>query len=84
VNFGFNRFARNTKAFYATDHCNSCGLRVQNCPASTITMTSGKPVWGKTYYQCLGCINACPQRAIEYGKSTQKHGRYTIDAYVDD
>lgn len=84
VNFGFNRFARNTKAFYATDHCNSCGLRVQNCPASTITMTNGKPVWGKTCYQCLGCINACPQRAIEYGKSTQKHGRYTIDAYVDD
>ena len=84
VNFGFNRFARSTKAFYATDRCNSCGLCAQNCPASTITMTNGKPVWGKTCYQCLGCINACPQRAIEYGKSTQKHGRYTIDAYVDD
>lgn len=84
VNFGFNHFARSTKAFYATDRCNSCGLCAQNCPASTITMTNGKPVWGKMCYQCLGCINACPQRAIEYGKSTQKHGRYTIDAYVDD
>ena len=84
VNFGFNRFARSTKAFYATDRCNGCGLCAQNCPASTITMTNGKPVWGKMCYQCLGCINACPQRAIEYGKSTQKHGRYTIDAYVDD
>lgn len=84
VNFGFNHFARSTKAFYATDRCNSCGLCAQNCPASTITMTNSKPVWGKTCYQCLGCINACPQRAIEYGKSTQKRGRYTIDAYVDD
>lgn len=84
VNFGFNRFARNTKAFYVTDRCNGCGLCAQNCPASTIAMKNGKPVWGKMCYQCLGCINACPQRAIEYGKSTQKHGRYTIDAYVDD
>lgn len=84
VNFGFNRFARTTKAFYATDRCNGCGLCAQNCPASTITMMDGKPTWGKMCYQCLGCINACPQRAIEYGKSTKKHGRYTISGYISD
>lgn len=84
VNFGFNRFARSTKPFHVTDRCNGCGLCVQNCPAATISLQNGRPVWGKACYQCLGCINACPQRAIEYGKSTHKRGRYTIDAYTDD
>lgn len=82
VNFGFNHFARSTKAFYATDTCNGCGLCAKNCPAATITLESGKPAWGKQCYQCLRCINECPQRAIQYGKSTVNRGRYTIEPYL--
>ncbi len=84
VNFGFNRFARSTKAFYASDACNGCGLCAQNCPAATITLVEGKPVWGQRCYQCLSCINRCPQRAIQYGKATGNRGRYTIDTYLQD
>lgn len=84
VNAGFDHFARSTKAFYATDCCNGCGLCAKTCPASTITLVDGKPTWGKTCFQCLRCINACPQTAIQYGKSTENKGRYTIDRYVDE
>ena len=81
INTGFNRFARSTKSFYATDACVGCGLCAQNCPAGTITLVNGRPVWGKRCYQCLRCLHECPQRAIQYGKGTEKRGRYTIEQY---
>ncbi len=79
INFGFNKFARSTKAFYATDACNGCGLCAKNCPAKTIAMVDGRPQWGKQCYQCLRCINECPQQAIQYGKQTEDRGRYTLE-----
>lgn len=84
INFGFNRFARSTKSFYATNSCNACGLCVKNCPASTISLVNGKPVWDRKCYQCLRCINECPQKAIQYGKATESRGRYTIHFFEDD
>ena len=83
INYGFNHYARSTKGFYVTDACIGCGECARNCPAGTINMVRGKPSWGKECYQCLRCINACPQKAIQYGKSTQKRGRYTIDLYLN-
>lgn len=79
---GFNKFARNTKPFYATEQCNGCGLCAKNCPMSTISLVDGKPVWSKKCYQCLRCINECPQRAIQYGKATVTRNRYTIQNYL--
>lgn len=83
VNYGFNHFARSTKAFYVTNACVGCGLCARNCPAGTISMEKGKPVWGKECYQCLRCINQCPEQAIQYGKATLNRGRYTIDRYLE-
>lgn len=82
INKSFNEFARNTKPFYANEKCNGCGLCAKTCPASTITIVNGKPVWNKKCYQCLRCINYCPQRAIQYGKKTEKRGRYNIEMYL--
>lgn len=83
VNYGFNKFARTTKPFYATTACNSCGLCAKNCPASTITLVNGKPTWGKQCFQCLRCINQCPQKAIQYGKDTENRGRYTLQSVME-
>ena len=82
VNTGFNRFARSTKPFRADDRCNGCGQCAQNCPAGTITLTDGRPVWGQACFQCLRCLNECPQQAIQYGRATEKRGRYTIWKYL--
>ena len=72
----FNKFARTTKPFKVTEGCNSCGLCEKVCLAKTIEIKDGKPMWGKECYQCLACINRCPQKAIEYGKSTVGKLRY--------
>ena len=73
----FNRFARSTSAFHATSDCNACGLCARICPVEAIRMENGHPVWIKAQCeQCTGCINRCPQRAIQYGAGTRKRGRY--------
>lgn len=82
VNFGFNKFARSAKAFFAEDRCNGCGQCARNCPASAISLRNGKPVWAAQCFQCLRCINECPQQAIQYGTSTAGRRRYTIRAYL--
>lgn len=33
-------------------------------------------MWGKDCTGCLACINYCPQKSIQFGKSTIKKGRY--------
>lgn len=81
VHFGFDRFARSTKPFRATDACNGCGLCARRCPAGTIRLEAGKPVWGDRCYQCLRCLHECPKQAIQYGSQTEGKGRYTIERY---
>ncbi len=82
VNFGFNKFARTAKPFFATDSCNGCGQCAKCCPACVISLRDGKPVWAAQCLQCLRCINECPQQAIQYGKSTAGRRRYTIRVYL--
>ncbi len=78
VNFGFNKFTRNAKHFFAEGSYNGCGLCVRNCPAYVITSRDGKPVWAAQCYQYLRCINECPRQAIQCGKSMAVRRRYTI------
>ena len=82
VNYGFNKFARSAKPFFAGETCNGCGQCAKHCPAHAITIREGKPVWGAQCCQCLRCINECPGQAIQYGKATAGRRRYTIRAYL--
>lgn len=73
----FCKYAIDSKPFYSTDSCDSCGVCVKKCPTGNIKLVDGRPVWGNNCTQCLGCIHYCHVRAIEYGKVTVKKGRYT-------
>lgn len=65
-----------TKKFRTTDACVSCGVCANICPLSNISITDGKPVWGKDCTHCMACINRCPKDAIEYGKGSVGKPRY--------
>ncbi|MDO4530414.1 MAG: EFR1 family ferrodoxin [Bacillota bacterium] len=77
VNPAFSMGGMKTKSFYVTDQCIGCGLCEYHCTSGCIEMIAGKPVWtADTCNMCLGCINRCPAKAIQYGKKTVKRGRY--------
>jgi MinD superfamily P-loop ATPase len=64
------------KSFYVDDNCSSCGICEEICPMNNIIMEEGKPQWQHRCQQCLACINFCPERSIQIGKSTLKTKRY--------
>lgn len=75
-NIGYDNM-RKTKYFTVEDTCVGCGLCGKKCPIKAIEIRGGKPVWIKEKcVMCLGCLHHCPQFAIQYGKSTKKHGQY--------
>lgn len=75
INPLFNNNAMNTRRFYANDKCTGCGLCERVCNSNTIKV-NGKPEWGRKCTQCLACIHYCPVQAIQYGKKTERKGRY--------
>ncbi len=57
--------------------CTHCGICQKKCPTRNISLNGkGIPEWHGDCAMCLSCIHRCPPRAIEYGKQSQKKGRY--------
>ena len=71
VNFGFNKFARSAKPFFAEDSCNGCGLCMRNCPARAITLRNGK--WSDTIKPYTQGDIMKPRKGVVDG--TEIHGR---------
>lgn len=68
---------RTTGKFWVKENCTGCELCKNICPIDVIQMDNGKPIWKKEQcIHCLACINRCPEEAIQYGKHTEKKGRY--------
>jgi flavodoxin/NAD-dependent dihydropyrimidine dehydrogenase PreA subunit len=65
-----------SKKFRVNESCNGCTKCATQCPSETIEMVSGKPVWTGDCTFCLKCIHGCKQKAVQYGRSTEKRGRY--------
>ncbi len=84
INRLFQSRGRTTKYFNVTDRCNGCGLCASSCPMRSITMDEVKdePVWQGSCEQCFACIHRCPQQAIQYGKGTERKGRYVHPEYL--
>lgn len=73
----FYKHGRKTKKFYVTDQCTGCRVCEKLCPSAAIRINNGKPEWIKPECtQCFGCLHRCPVQAIQYGKKTEKRGRY--------
>lgn len=62
--------------FKHSDACGACGKCAKLCPVENIRMKKGKPTWHQKCEQCWGCLHWCPQKAIQYGKTTVNKGRY--------
>lgn len=80
----FNKHALDSRPFYTTEACTSCGLCANSCPTQNILISNGKPQWGNSCTQCACCIHHCPTHAIEYGKFTRNKGRYSRFANLKD
>lgn len=76
INPMFNKHAMDTTKFSVSDKCTSCKLCEKICNCNNITVAD-KPKWGNKCSQCLACIHYCPVEAIQYGKNSNKKGRYT-------
>ena len=72
----FYRFFVKADAFRTTDACTGCGVCVRACMLNNVSLTDGRPVWGKNCTHCMACICGCPQKAIEYGKKSVDKPRY--------
>lgn len=73
----FYESRRKTKKFTVNDNCIGCGLCESICPRKAIVIENGKPIWQKDQCElCLGCLQRCPKKAINYGLNTARHGRY--------
>lgn len=72
----FIQKVKRTPPFHTNNNCISCALCEKICPTLNIKMVKGLPTWSNRCVECTACINRCPERAIEYGRITQKKGRY--------
>ncbi|MEG2017954.1 MAG: EFR1 family ferrodoxin [Clostridium sp.] len=72
----FNKFAIDLKNFRVNDNCTGCGICEKVCNGTCIKVNE-KPSWSGRCTQCLACIHYCPVKAIQYGKNSEKKGRYT-------
>lgn len=68
---------RKTHKFTANENCTGCGLCEKVCPRKAIQLEDGKPVWQIPECElCFDCLHRCPTSAINYGKKSEKNGRY--------
>ncbi|MDS0525279.1 EFR1 family ferrodoxin [Clostridium sp. SHJSY1] len=76
INTCFYSLFVNSRKFYITDNCVSCGKCAKVCPVNNITLKAGVPNFSDNCIHCMACIQHCPKRAIEVKGKTEKRGRY--------
>ncbi len=67
---------RQALKFRTNSRCVGCGICAKLCPMNAIYMKGNRPIWNTRCTLCLSCLHHCPSFAIEYGKSSHKHGQF--------
>lgn len=78
----FVRFIIRSKGFHVEEGCTGCGVCAHSCPVGNIRLEDDRPVWNSHCIHCMACVHGCPQKAIQYGKTTQRKGRYRLKDYL--
>lgn len=71
-----NRISKADFDFSVSDDCTGCGRCEAVCSSKNIAMIENRPVFQHHCSHCVGCIQFCPQRAINYKNITQNRERY--------
>lgn len=58
------------------DRCTGCGRCARACPLGNVSMSGGRPQWGRRCTMCLACYHHCPAHAVHYGRATLHKGQY--------
>ncbi len=77
----FVKFIVYSKQFRVSYRCHGCGLCESFCPMNNIHLVDDKPVFGSNCANCFGCINRCPEHAINIPNKTEHHHRYVCIDY---
>lgn len=69
--------ARHTEAFSIGSDCIECRICEEVCPSKAIRIYHRKPVWDEEMCNlCMGCLNMCPKKTIQFGEETVGRNRY--------
>ena len=73
------------RKFTVSDACTGCGICRDVCSVSNITIENGRPVYHGNCVICMGCINWCPVKALDYkGKTAERKQYHNPDISVSD
>lgn len=69
------------RSFGTDKKCIGCGVCVEHCPQKNITLSDGKPVFGKNCIGCMACAFNCPQNAVKTSlfNGWKVNGKYSFD-----
>lgn len=62
--------------YSVTDSCKGCKACEKLCPVDNISIVGDRPVWQGKCVVCMGCIQSCTQKAIDFQSKCQNKNRF--------